>query len=68
MYGDDSGEPVFPYPDIEDEYDEDTENIKWKNEYPLIETYNINYNEWDDKKNEEKENNKHLLLCPLCRA
>ena len=68
MYGDDSGEPVFPYPDIEYEYYEDTENIKWKNEYPLIETYNINYNEWDDKKNEEKENNKHLLLCPLCRA
>jgi len=68
MYGDDSGEPVFPYPDIEDEYYEDTENIKWKNEYPLIETYNINYNEWDDKKNEEHENNKHLLLCPLCRA
>ena len=33
----------------------DKENIKWKNEYPLIETYNINYNEWDDKKNEEQE-------------
>ncbi len=72
MYGDDSGEPVFPYPDIEAEYDEDPKNIKWKNEYPLIETYNINHNEWEDKredkKNEERENNKHLLLCPLCRA
>ena len=68
IIGDDSGEPVFPYPDIEDEYYEDTENIKWKNEYPLIETYNINHKEWEDKKNEENENNKHLLLCPLCRA
>jgi hypothetical protein len=65
MYGDNSGEPVFPYPDIEYEYYEDIENIKWKNKYPLIETYNINHNEWEDK---NYENNKHLRLCPLCRA
>ncbi len=68
MYGDDSGEPVFPYPDIEDEYYEDTENIKWENEYPLIETYNINLNEWEDNKREYFENNPYLKVCPLCRA
>jgi len=70
MYGDYSGEPVFPYPDIEDEYydKEDPENIKWKNDYPLIETYHVNYNEWDDKRMEQIENNPYLKVCPLCRA
>jgi hypothetical protein len=68
MYGDNSGEPVFPYPDIEDEYDEDQENIKWKTDYPLIETYNVNFNKWDDKRNKRYENDKHLRLCPICRA
>lgn len=67
IYPDDSGEPVFPYPDIVDEYDEDQDNIKWKNEYPLIEIYNIHHNEWEDKKNEKYENNPYLRLCPLCR-
>ena len=68
MYGDYSGKPVFPYPDIEDEYDEDPESIKWKNEFPLIEAYNINYDEWEDRTNEANQNSSHLRSCPLCRA
>jgi hypothetical protein len=67
MYGDYSGEPVFPYPDIEDEYYNDQENIKWKNDYPLIETYHVNHNEWDDKRMEQIDNNPYLKVCPLCR-
>ena len=69
MYGPERiGEPEFPYPDIEDEYDEDPENPKWKDEYPLIEKYNMDWDEWDDKYEEDYANNENLRNCPLCRA
>jgi hypothetical protein len=65
MYGDESGEPVFPYPDIYDEYYEDIENPKWKtNNYPLIEIYNRDYDIWEYNKNNEQS----LRNCPVCRA
>ena len=32
--------PIFPYPEIEKEYFNDTEHIKWKN-YPLIYKYKM---------------------------
>lgn len=67
MYVEDKTEPVFPYPDIVDEYDEDPGNIKWKNDYPLIETYNINLDEWENKEYEKYEN-KNLQVCSLCRS
>lgn len=66
-YGDNDGEPVFPYPDIEDEYYDDTENIKWANDYPLIKIYNEEFNKWDDEKMEKYENEHNLRLCPICR-
>lgn len=64
-YGDDSieGRPVFPYPDIEDEYYDDMDNTKWK-DYPLIEFYNEEFNRWDDEKDTPEEN---LAKCPICR-
>jgi hypothetical protein len=69
MYGSErSGEPEFPYPDIEDEYDEDPENPKWKDEYPLIEKYITDWNKWDDNYEEEYAKNNNLRNCPLCRA
>lgn len=69
-YGDESreGEPEFPYPDIEDEYDDDQENPKWDSEYPLIKKYNEELNNWDDDKTEKYENEKNLRVCPLCRS
>ena len=68
-YGDENieGKPIFPYPDIEDEYDDDTENIKWVNDYPLIKIYNEELNKWDDEKTEKYENEKNLRICSICR-
>ena len=68
-YGDENieGKPIFPYPDIEYEYDDDTENIKWVNDYPLIKIYNEEFNKWDDEKTEKYENEKNLRICSLCR-
>ena len=68
-YGDESreGEPIFPYPDIEDDYYDDTENPKWEIDYPLIKIYNEEWNKWDDEKNERYENEENLRSCPICR-
>jgi hypothetical protein len=68
MYGDETGQPIFPYPHIENEYDENPENPKWKNDYPLIEIYQRDYNNWEDKKNEKYENETNIRLCPVCRS
>jgi len=67
-YGDEDtdGEPLFPYPDIEDEYYDDQENSKW-DEYPLIKIHNEEWNNWDDNKNEKYENEENLRNCPICR-
>lgn len=68
-YGDKNrdGEPIFPYPDIEDEYYDDQENIKWINDYPLIKIFNEEWNKWDDERNEKYENEQNLRICPICR-
>ena len=68
MYGDNTGQPIFPYPDIEDEYDEEPENPNWKNDYPLIEIYQRDYDNWEDNKNEKYENETNIRLCPVCRS
>ena len=60
-------EPIFPYPDIEDEYYDDTKNIKWVNDYPLIKIYNKEWNKWYNKKIEKYNNEKYLRNCPICR-
>ena len=68
-YGDENidGEPIFPYPDIEDEYYDDPDNIKWSNDYPLIEIYNKEWNKWDDKRVEKYVQEEYLRSCPICR-
>ena len=66
-YGDESGEPVFPYPEIEDEYYEDRENSKWKNEYRLIQLYDEEWNKWDDERTYRYANEEYLRACPICR-
>jgi hypothetical protein len=60
-------EPIFPYPDIEDEYYDDIENIKWVNDYPLIKIYNEEWNKWDDENTKKYENEKNLRICSICR-
>jgi hypothetical protein len=68
-YGDDDAEnePQFPYPDIEDEYYDNTENPKWENNYPLIKIHNEEWNKWDDEKIQKNSNEAYLQKCPLCR-
>jgi hypothetical protein len=66
-HGDQSGEPVFPYPDIEEKYFEDTENPIWVSDYPLITLYNEAWNNWENNKQEKYENEENLRKCPLCR-
>ena len=68
-YGDETreGEPIFPYPDIEDEYYDDTDNPKWDNDYPLLKKYNKHWNRWDGEISKKYNNEQHLRKCPLCR-
>ena len=61
-----SEKPPFPYPEIEDEYDNDYDNPKWKNNYPLIKLYTKNLDNWY-KSDEDYKNNISLDKCPLCR-
>ncbi|MFK5969036.1 MAG: hypothetical protein QM487_02795 [Candidatus Marithrix sp.] len=56
-------EPLFPYPDIEDDYYDDQEIDKWNEEYPLIKTYTEEWNDWDEKYCKIEE---YLAKCPLC--
>lgn len=65
-YGSKENEPEFPYPEIEEEYDDDPENPKWNN-YPLIQIYNEEYDIWLDEKEEKYLNEENLRKCPLCR-
>ena len=68
-YGDEmhDEEPIFPYPNIQHEYDDDQENIKWNNDYPLIKIYNEKFNKWYDNKIKKYKNKINFKNCPLCR-
>jgi hypothetical protein len=59
-------EPKFPYPDLEDEYDDDMNNPKWINDYPLIRPYWIELRKYNSKI-KEKNKKEFLKICPLCR-
>jgi hypothetical protein len=69
-YGDKDyeNEPVFPYPQQEDEYMEDELNPKWENDYPLIKIYNEEWNKWDDDRQIKYDNEENLRKCPICRV
>ena len=68
-YGDDDAEnePIFPYPDIEDEYHDDQDNKKWETDYRLIKIFNEEWNKWDDEKNKKYKDEEYLRKCCLCR-
>tara|TARA_X000000368_G_C22680692_1_gene558117 strand:- start:69 stop:584 length:516 start_codon:yes stop_codon:yes gene_type:complete len=68
-YGDDDteNEPEFPYPDIEDEYEDDVENQKWENDYPLIKIWNAEWNKWNDEREMKYDQEEYLRKCPICR-
>ena len=66
-YGDETGEPEFPYPELEDEYYDDRENPKWETEYPLIRLYEEEWDNWENAKHEKYSKERNLRMCPLCR-
>ena len=66
-YGNDIDLTNFPYPEIEEEYDNDPDNIKWDNEYPLIKKWNDELNKLLDEDEIEYESTEYLRKCPLCR-
>ena len=57
-------DPPFPYPEIEDEWDDDQSNPKWEKEYPLIEKWNDEINKLIDEREEKRE---LLSKCCICR-
>lgn len=60
-------EPEFPYPEIEDEYDEDPDNKKWEIDYPLIRIYHEELSRWDDERQAQYDREEYLRKCSLCR-
>jgi len=61
-YGAETVGPEFPRPDIEDEYDDDTDNPKWEDDYPSIKKYHQEYNKWDDEQKREYQREKKLAI------
>jgi len=62
-------EPSFPYcEEIENEYYEDQNNIKWEKDYPLIEKYNEQHNIWEDEYERKYNEEENLRKCPICRT
>jgi hypothetical protein len=51
---------------IKGEYFAVNENIKWKNEYPLIEIHHIYLKAWDDKR--QADYNENIQKCPIRKA
>jgi hypothetical protein len=66
-YGEEIEQPPFPYPEIEEEYDDDPDNPKWKTEYPLIGIYNAQSDLLEQEKWDKRENEAYLRSCPMCR-
>lgn len=60
-------QPQFPYDsELEDEYDSQREDPRWRND-PLIQKYEEDLDKWEDDRNEREESESYLKLCPMCR-
>jgi len=68
-YGDDDieNQPIFPYPDKEEEYYDDQDNPKWDRDYPLIKKYSDDWKTWDDERQYKCEMESNLRACCICR-
>jgi hypothetical protein len=64
------GEPKFPYSeDVQMYYYLTSKELRhkfWKN-YPLLEQYDIDWENWYQMKLEKYDENENLRKCPLCR-
>jgi hypothetical protein len=63
-------QPIFPYPDIEEEYFENPKDPRWENDprKELIDLYNEEFDNWENENDEKYENEENLRKCPLCRS
>ncbi len=64
-----TGEPQFPYPDLEDEYFEtgnESSNPMFFD--PLVMKYNEDWNRWDNAWQESYTREGNLRKCPMCRS
>lgn len=60
-------QPDFPYDSsVEDEYDNDQENPRWRND-PLIQKYERDSNKWYNDREIREESESYLKVCSLCR-
>lgn len=68
-YGDNDrrGEPIFPYPEIAEEYDGEYDEIITETKYPLIRPYHEEWNNWNDVLQLKYESEEYLRVCPICR-
>lgn len=66
FYGSSQEEPIFPYPDIEEEYYKDPYDKKW-DKYVLIKDWIKNCIKIDEQNSLKYENEENLRKCPLCR-
>lgn len=63
----DDPQPEFPYSsDVEDEYDAERDNLRWRTD-PLIQKYETDSNKWQEDREEKEVNEQYLKKCPLCR-
>lgn len=60
-------EPIFPYPELEEDYDEDPSNTKW-DEYPAILNFKYRSDLWANQRDRQIDETEHLRRCPLCRS
>ena len=63
----DDPQPEFPYDsELEDEYDADWENIRWRND-PLIQKYEADSKKWELERQIQEANESYLKVCSICR-
>jgi len=69
MYGEDTPQPQFPYPDeIETEWEEGgRDDPEWCARYPLAKKWEKAWNKWENKRDEKYKKEASLRLCPYCR-
>jgi hypothetical protein len=78
FYGERANEPAFPYPEVEEEYDEmgfdltpEEElrwELRWETDYPLIKPYLEEWNIWDNERMAKIDREDNLRRCHTCRA
>lgn len=59
-------QPEFPYPELEDEYEDDPFAPKWKND-TLVQKYLQDLDKWDMEESKKYQEEESLRVCPLCR-